>query len=364
MKKYIGTKLIEAEKAFKIGDKIYSNENGEINKIPLDEGEVAVMGYKVRYADGYESFSPKDVFEKAYMPLDINKNLKTDAPSISQQMVDNFIVDITADTMGTKTTVVKAKLANGFEIVESSSCVSAENYDEEIGREICVGKIKDKVWYLLGFLLQTAVGGIEKTHSTMLVQEGWSEPVRDLEQEYENQVKEEQACEACDCGNGNCSCDEDNGIENIDMLCTKDSPDEKNFRKTVGLMLSDNFKERAKAEYHQLAIRCEKLEAMCKKYAAGELEFTPNCPLELLQKQLDHMQGYKEILEIRADIEGIDLQDIVIDDEKLWAFVSVYKEKCAIEGNCGPLMLIIFDGLTKEMDEGEELQCCEGCSKE
>lgn len=62
--------------------------------------------------------------------------------------------------MGEKTTVVRAVLRNGFEIVESSSCVSPENYDEELGAEICLEKIRDKVWFLLGFLLQTAVYGI------------------------------------------------------------------------------------------------------------------------------------------------------------------------------------------------------------
>ena len=70
MKKYIGTKMIEAERAFRIGDRIYSNENDEINAVLLAEGQIAVMGYKVRYADGYESFSPKGVFEKAYLPLE------------------------------------------------------------------------------------------------------------------------------------------------------------------------------------------------------------------------------------------------------------------------------------------------------
>lgn len=88
----------------------------------------------------------------------------------------------------------------------------------------------------------------------------------------------------------------------------------KDLRETIDMMNSSDFKDRVKAEYHQLVIRCKKLEDMCKKYAAGELDFKPNCPLELLQKQLDHMQGYKEILEIRADIEGIDLS--VTDDEK------------------------------------------------
>ena len=122
MKKYIGTKMIEAERAFRIGDRIYSNENDEINAVLLAEGQIAVMGYKVRYADGYESFSPKGVFEKAYLPLEENKNLKTDAPSISAQMVEDFIDEVFVSTAGEKTTVVRAVLVNGFEILESSSC--------------------------------------------------------------------------------------------------------------------------------------------------------------------------------------------------------------------------------------------------
>ena len=82
-------------------------------------------------------------------------------PSISQDMVDRFILETWTQTAGEKTTIVRAMLRNGFEIVEASSCVSKENYDEEMGRNICMKKIKDKVWMLLGFLLQTAVHGVE-----------------------------------------------------------------------------------------------------------------------------------------------------------------------------------------------------------
>ena len=43
--------------------------------------------------------------------------------------------------------------------VESSSCVDSKNYSEADGYDICMGKIKDKIWMLLGFLLQTAWHG-------------------------------------------------------------------------------------------------------------------------------------------------------------------------------------------------------------
>lgn len=155
MKQYIGTKLIEAEKAYRVDGKVVTLAE---NKVPC--GNEVERGYKVRYADGYESFSPAEVFERAYLPLEVNGMLKTAAPSISAEMVKRFIDHHETVTMGGKTTVVRAVLKNSFVIVESSSCVSAENYDEKLGEEICMERIRNKVWELLGFLLQTAVGGV------------------------------------------------------------------------------------------------------------------------------------------------------------------------------------------------------------
>ncbi len=155
MDQYIGTKIIEAAPAVRKGGKVYDLTWPIPRSMEPEE-----PGYRVRYQDGYESWSPKDVFERAYLPLHVNPDLKTDRPSVSQKMVDEFITKTEVTTMGEKTTVVRAVLRNGFEIVESSSCVSPENYDEELGAEICLEKIRNKVWFLLGFLLQTAVYGI------------------------------------------------------------------------------------------------------------------------------------------------------------------------------------------------------------
>lgn len=153
MKQYIGTKMIQAETA----------THGACYKGPnmLSAEESAREGYRVRYADGYESWSPKEVFEKAYLPLEVNHDLKTNAPSISQRMVDDFIDDVKIITLDGKTTVVRVLLKNGFTCVEASSCVSPENYDEAMGAKICMERIKNQIWMLLGFLLQTAVGGVK-----------------------------------------------------------------------------------------------------------------------------------------------------------------------------------------------------------
>lgn len=142
MKTYIGTKIVEAVPSIRMA------------------GATAEGGYRVRYPDGYESWSPKAVFERSYLELTVNPELRTKKPSISQKMVDDFIVAKEVSTLGDKVTVVRATLRNGFELVESSACVSPENYDEKMGAEICMEKIKDKVWFLLGFLLQTGVNGL------------------------------------------------------------------------------------------------------------------------------------------------------------------------------------------------------------
>ena len=161
MRKYIGTKLVEAEPAWRLNGKLYTWD-----ALP-DSADHAEAGYRVRYPDGYESWSPWAVFEAAYLRVNPDGECKTGAPSVSPGMVEDFLRETWTETLGEKTTVVRAVLRNGFEIVESSSCVSPENYDEAMGREICLEKIRDKVWELLGFLLQTAVNGINAGDSTV-----------------------------------------------------------------------------------------------------------------------------------------------------------------------------------------------------
>jgi hypothetical protein len=57
--------------------------------------------------------------------------------------------------MGEKSTIVCVTLPNGFVIVQSSSCVDPANYDHELGKQICMQRVEDKVWELEGYLLQS-----------------------------------------------------------------------------------------------------------------------------------------------------------------------------------------------------------------
>lgn len=69
-----------------------------------------------------------------------------------------------------------------------------------------------------------------------------------------------------------------------------------------------DWKERFVQEYKELKERYNKLHKMLIKYEAGTLDFTPNCSLELLKEQKRYMGEYLRILEIRSEIEDIDLE--------------------------------------------------------
>ena len=73
------------------------------------------------------------------------------------------------------------------------------------------------------------------------------------------------------------------------------------------MMQSEDFKERFKAEYYQTKIRYEKLHKMIIKAEAGTLNFEPKCPISLFIEQKRRMGEYLYYLEIRAEIEGIEL---------------------------------------------------------
>ena len=136
MKKYIVCELVEAE------------ESGD--------------GYRVYHKDNMEAYCPKDLFNKVYIEVNDNKDLPSGV-SIGQQMVNDFIDKVESMTMGEKTTVTQITLKNGFIITESSSCVDPKNYSMEIGEEINLEHAKNKIWELLGFLLQTAYHGFKKS---------------------------------------------------------------------------------------------------------------------------------------------------------------------------------------------------------
>lgn len=116
---------------------------------------------------------------------------KKEAPTVTKEMIDSILddSDVDVETIFGKCTIVTCKLPNGFVIVESSACVDPENYDESIGIEICLNKIRDRVWELEGYKLQSK-----------------------LYEEEENECECKYDCDDCDecpCDEECCYCEED-----------------------------------------------------------------------------------------------------------------------------------------------------------
>lgn len=89
------------------------------------------------------------------------------------------------------------------------------------------------------------------------------------------------------------------------------------FKDTIILMNSEDYKERFKAEYWQMKERYERLKAFNTKidasnrtqYQIGKKVEMPkhDCPDDLLLQQQRIMGEYLHLLEVRAVIEDVDL---------------------------------------------------------
>ena len=83
------------------------------------------------------------------------------------------------------------------------------------------------------------------------------------------------------------------------------------LKETVGLMLSEDYKDRFRAEAAQLSIRVKKLQDVLEKHESGKLGFELSCPVELLKEQLAAMVQYLLALCARSEIEGIEVINIM-----------------------------------------------------
>lgn len=79
---------------------------------------------------------------------------------------------------------------------------------------------------------------------------------------------------------------------------------------TAILIKSDDYKDRFIAEYQQLVIRYNGLRNMLDKWDRNELPFIPTCPRSTYNMQIKAMTDYIAVLEARAVMEDIDLQEV------------------------------------------------------
>lgn len=142
----VGDKLVAVNNLtgfFNIGD--------TINVTKIEKNLISFVFENNPSKDGHMDFnSCEKYFAKAEEPT------KRGRFEITEEYITSIIEnsDFEVYTVFDKCTVVSCKLPNGFIITESSACVSPENYDEELGANICLDKIADKVWELEAYRLQ------------------------------------------------------------------------------------------------------------------------------------------------------------------------------------------------------------------
>lgn len=81
--------------------------------------------------------------------------------TITQEHVDEIIkkTKIVYETFGNKTLVGVCTLPNGWVEVFDASCIDPENFDFEVGKDIILKRLNNKIWELEGYLLQCKLSG-------------------------------------------------------------------------------------------------------------------------------------------------------------------------------------------------------------
>lgn len=113
-------------------------------------------GYHVIYEDGYESWSPKDVFERAYFQI-------ARPDKLTEADINAFMGrgEALTEKRGEKTTLVEFVMPIGWIDIDVSSCVDPANYDQGLGERICLERIGNRLWSHLGFVLEWADHGLK-----------------------------------------------------------------------------------------------------------------------------------------------------------------------------------------------------------
>jgi hypothetical protein len=81
--------------------------------------------------------------------------LRLNGPRLSPNLIDSRIKGVTYTKLPNgKCCVCEMTLQNGFVVLGDASCVSPENYNDEIAQRVSYEKARDKIWELEGYLLQ------------------------------------------------------------------------------------------------------------------------------------------------------------------------------------------------------------------
>lgn len=134
MQEFVGIKVVRAEEAYKDGKK----------------------GYRVVYPDGYESWSPDDVFHKHYLLLDTDRYNDT---VVALSTVNKLCGDIDVDEFE-DIKIMATKLINGYTIARCSPL--RNNVDEYEENEEFEEYVAEKLREYMEFVISWGRNGLKR----------------------------------------------------------------------------------------------------------------------------------------------------------------------------------------------------------
>lgn len=123
MKKYIGTKQIEAE-PMTMGE-AYEKNLLQAGRVP-NESEKTKAGYHVKYEGGYESWSPAESFEKAYKVADTPLDRMIIEYDELKQKINKLDVFLDSEKFKTLDEKAKGLLSSQYHIMIAYAIVLSE----------------------------------------------------------------------------------------------------------------------------------------------------------------------------------------------------------------------------------------------
>lgn len=146
-----------------VGNKLILNyyRNGCMHT--FNDNALLYLGvYIIKFTDGKPCLCDRSDFNNDFEQINdviesekIHSNISVTKEQVMENMKD--VICRTSMEFDKPVTYVTVRMINGFTLRESTTCVDPVNYDEEIGKQICLEKIEDKIWFLLGYALQESI---------------------------------------------------------------------------------------------------------------------------------------------------------------------------------------------------------------
>lgn len=185
----IGDKFVTVKKAW------FIDEGTIINVTNVDKDNIVSFAFDED--DACNGYMDINTFNKHFQKIE-----NTDDSEITEEYITSIMDESEFEvfTSFDKCTIVSCRLPNGFVITEYSACVNPENYDEEVGANICYDKIANKIRELEAYRLHQEL--YEADIVCCCCEDCCGCPCEECEEEFDECLDTDLDCD--DCKDVNC----------------------------------------------------------------------------------------------------------------------------------------------------------------